>query len=37
MRTEINFILGKNQGHTPSSLDGKLIVVVRQQVDETKY
>ena len=36
MQTEINFILGKNQGHMPSSLDGKLIAVVRQQMDETK-
>ena len=27
---EINFILGKNGGHTASSLDGRSIVVVRQ-------
>ena len=30
MRTEINFILGKNGGHRPSSLGGRLILVVRQ-------
>ena len=27
---ETNFVLGKNEGHTPSSLGGGLIVVVRQ-------
>ena len=27
---EINFTLGKNGGHRPSSLGGRLIVVVRQ-------
>ena len=30
MQTEMNFILGKNGGHTPSSLGSKSIVVVRQ-------
>ena len=30
MRTEINFVLGKNGGNIPSSLGGKSIVVVRQ-------
>ena len=29
-RTEINFVLGKNGGHKPSSLGDRLIVVVRQ-------
>ena len=26
----INFVLGKNGGHTPSSLGGRSVVVVRQ-------
>ena len=26
---EINFVLGKNGGHTPNSLGGRLIVMVR--------
>ena len=30
VRTEINFVLGKNGGHTPSSLGGRSIVVIRQ-------
>ena len=30
MRTEINFVLGKNGGHGPSSLGGRSIVVVRE-------
>ena len=30
MRTDINFIMGKNGSLTPSSLGGRLIVVVRQ-------
>ena len=30
MRTEINFVLGKNGGYMPSGLGGRLIVVVRQ-------
>ena len=30
MQTEINFILGKNGGHRPSSLGGRLILVVRR-------
>ena len=30
VRTEINFILGKNGGCMPSSLGGRLIVMVRQ-------
>ena len=30
MAMEINFILGKNGGYIPSSLGGRLIVVVRQ-------
>ena len=29
MCSEINFVLGKNGGHMPSSLGGRLIVVVR--------
>ena len=29
MWTEINFVLGKNGGHTPSNLGGRLNVVVR--------
>ena len=29
-QTEINFVLGKNGGHMPSSLGGNSIVVVRQ-------
>ena len=28
--TEINFVLGKNGGHGPSSLGGRLIVVVSE-------
>ena len=30
MRTEINFVLGKNGGYTPSSLGGRSFIVVRQ-------
>ena len=30
MRTEINFVLGKNGGYIPSSLGGRLISVGRQ-------
>ena len=30
MQMEINFLLGKNGGHRPSSLGGRSIVVVRQ-------
>ena len=30
MQTEINFSLGKNGGHMPSSLSGRSIIVVRQ-------
>ena len=30
MWMEINFVLEKNGGHTPSSLGSKLIVMVRQ-------
>ena len=30
MRTDINFVLGKNGGHRASSLGGKLIVVVSE-------
>ena len=30
MRTEINFILGKNEVYMPSSLGGRSIVVVKQ-------
>ena len=30
MRTEINFVLGKNGGYMPSSLGGRSFIVVRQ-------
>ena len=30
VRTEINFVLGKNGGHRSSSLGGRLIVVVSE-------
>ena len=30
MRIEINYVLGKNGGHRPSSLDGRSIVVVSE-------
>ena len=30
VQTEINFVLGKNGGHTPSSLGGRSFAVVRQ-------
>ena len=30
MRKEINFILGKNGGHTPSTLGDRSIVVIRK-------
>ena len=30
MRTEINFVPGKNGGYMPSSLGGRSIIVVRQ-------
>ena len=30
MRTEINFVLGKNEGHMASNLGGRSIVVVRK-------
>ena len=30
VRTEINFVLGKNGGYMPSSLGGRPFVVVRQ-------
>ena len=30
VRTKINFLLGKNGGHRPSSLGGRSIVVVSE-------
>ena len=36
MRMEINFALGKNGGHTSSSLGGRSIVMVRQAGRQTK-
>ena len=30
MRTEINFVLGKNRGYMPNSLGGRLFIVVKQ-------
>ena len=35
MRTEINFVLGKNGGSMPSSLGDRSIIVVRQ-ADENR-
>ena len=35
VRMEINFILGKNGDHMPSSLGGRLIFVVRQASRQT--
>ena len=32
VRMETNFILGKNGGHMPSSLEGRSIAMVRQAV-----
>ena len=36
MRMEINIALGKNEGHIPSSLGGRLISVERQAGSEMK-
>ena len=34
---KINFVLGKNEGHMPNNLGGRLIVVVKQADRETNF